>query len=156
MRGVLTEQLSSRALRTLRAELDQRADRLVAETIARGSFDAVSDLARRFPLDVVADLVGLPAEGGETLLALADTGFDSFGPSNARTLVALPDVPKIFGYVASAMSRETSRPAAGAMPSTTPWTRARSPSRKQSTCCWPTWSPAWTPPSTRSAAPSGC
>jgi len=110
MRGVLTEQLSSRALRTLRAELDQRADRLVAETIARGSFDAVTDLARRFPLDVVADLVGLPADGRENLLALADAGFDSFGPSNARTLAALPDVPKIFGYVASSMSRENIAP----------------------------------------------
>lgn len=110
MRGVLIEKLSSRALRALRGELEERADRLVAGTIARGSFDAVADLARRFPLDVVADLFGLPAEGRENLLALADTGFDSFGPSNARTLAALPGVPKIFGYVASSMSRENIAP----------------------------------------------
>jgi cytochrome P450 len=110
MRSILNENLSSRAMRTLRGDLEQRADRLVAGILPRRSFDAVADLARRFPLEVVADLVGLPPEGRENLLVLADAGFDSFGPSNARTLAALPGVPAIFGYVASSMSRENIAP----------------------------------------------
>jgi cytochrome P450 len=110
LRAVLSEQLSPRALRTLRAEIEQQADALVTELVARGEFDAVTDLARRFPVDVVAHLVGLRGGGRAELLSLADAAFNTFGPVNALTQQSWARLPEIGGYVASMMSRDTIAP----------------------------------------------
>ena len=83
LRSVLSEKLAPRALATLRADIAERADRLVADAVAMGSFDAVTDLCERLPVDVVADLIGLAPEGRERLLPGADATFASLGPSTA-------------------------------------------------------------------------
>lgn len=103
LRAVLTDQLAPRALRGLRERITQQADELVAGLVGRGSFDAVRDLAEPFPVSVIADLIGLPAEARDPLLEFADAGFNTFGPMNARTQQALPAVGKLFGYLAEIM-----------------------------------------------------
>ena len=59
------------------------ADELVASLAQRGTFDAVHDLAEVFPMAVFPDLIGLPHEGREHLLAYAAASFNAFGPRNA-------------------------------------------------------------------------
>src|SRR3954449_6768465 len=54
LRAALTENLSPRALRGLKGQIDARADSLVAELVEQGSFDAIDAIARQFPLQVVA------------------------------------------------------------------------------------------------------
>ena len=98
-RSVLSERLAPRALRDLKPEVDRRAAELVERIVAQGSFDAVTDLARRFPLELVADLIGLPAEGRETLLELMDANFNCFGPDNARTRESGPKLGALAEYV---------------------------------------------------------
>lgn len=80
LRGVLAEQLAPRGLGKLRAQISEYAQRLVAEQVARGEFDAVLDISRIFPINVVGDLVGLPMEGREKLQPGADATFAGFGP----------------------------------------------------------------------------
>jgi cytochrome P450 len=98
-RSVLSERLAPRALRELKPEVDRRAAELVGRVVAQGSFDAVTDLARRFPLELVADLIGLPAEGRESLLELMDANFNCFGPDNARTRESGPKLGALAEYV---------------------------------------------------------
>ena len=74
-------ELSVRALRSVEPDLRAKADALVDRLVARGTFDAVGDLARPYTVSVVADLVGLPEEGRSRLLAGSNAGFDRFGPA---------------------------------------------------------------------------
>jgi cytochrome P450 len=84
LRRVLSERLTTKALSGLVKDVEARADELVTELALRGSFDAVKDLAEVFPVTLVADLIGLPQEGRERLLARASAAFNFFGPANQR------------------------------------------------------------------------
>jgi len=90
LRGVLSAKLAPRAIRDLAPDIAQRADKIVDRVIAQGSFDAVQDLAQRFPVEIVGDLIGLPTRGREQLLGLIDANFNCFGPENERTFASLP------------------------------------------------------------------
>ncbi len=110
LRTVLGDQLLPRALRGLAERIADQADQLVAGVIERGRFDAVAELAKRFPVDVVADLVGLGPDRREDLLAFADAAFNTFGPLNARTHASLGTVTGLLDFMQSAMSREALTP----------------------------------------------
>ncbi len=81
-RAVLTRILSPAAARKLRAAFEVEAVRLVDALVARGSFDAIKDLAEAYPLKVFPDAVGLPVAGRERLLAYGNMVFNAFGPHN--------------------------------------------------------------------------
>ncbi|MBS1698919.1 MAG: cytochrome P450 [Actinobacteria bacterium] len=100
LRGVLTEKLSPRALRVLHGGLHEQAQVLVDEVIARGEFDAVHDLARAFPVQVVMDLIGLPRSLGDRALGWAEAAFNAGGPDIARTRDAMPLLEDQFAFLA--------------------------------------------------------
>ncbi|KUN58969.1 hypothetical protein AQJ46_42420 [Streptomyces canus] len=105
LRGVLSARLAPRALRDLAPDITRRAELLVDRLVAKGSFDAVTDLARWFPVEVVGDLIGLPHEGRERLLPLLDANFNCFGPDNARTQASFPRLPELAEYVMAGATR---------------------------------------------------
>jgi cytochrome P450 len=107
LRGVLAEKLARPALRALAAGIEQRAHEIVDGLVAKGSFDAVRNLARRFPVEIVGDLIGLPAAGRESLLPFLDISFNCFGPDNDRTRESLPQLGKLVDYVVANATRET-------------------------------------------------
>lgn len=80
LRNVLGPQLAPRGLHKLRAQIDDYANELVAQQVAAREFDAVHAISRVFPINVVADLLGLPQEGRDTLQPGADAMFAAFGP----------------------------------------------------------------------------
>lgn len=82
-RAVLNRVLSPAVMKGLRDGFAAAAEAKVEELLARGSFDAVPDLAEAFPLSVFPDAVGLPREGREHLLPYAGVVFNAFGPPNA-------------------------------------------------------------------------
>lgn len=106
-RSVLASRLAPRAIKELQPQIEAQAQEVVAHVVAQGSFDAVRDLARPFPLSVVCDLIGLPAEGREQLLELVDAQFNCFGPDNALTREAGPKVAQLAQYVMVNASRES-------------------------------------------------
>ena len=110
LRGVLADQLLPRALRGLGDRIAAQADELVADAVSRTSFDAISEIARRFPVDVVADLVGLGPDRRQDLLEFADAAFNTFGPFNARTQASLATVTGLLDFMQSAMSRDALAP----------------------------------------------
>lgn len=81
-RGVMGRVLSGPAVRTLREKFELEAERLVEGLVSRGTFDAVADLAIAYPLKVMGDAVGVPAEGRKCLLPFSNMLFNSFGPEN--------------------------------------------------------------------------
>ena len=98
LRKVLMERLSPRALRGVTADIDAVADRMVAELVERGAFDAMDDLARALPLTVVADLIGVQGPVRENMLVWGEAAFNCLGPMNARTAQSFPIAGELFQW----------------------------------------------------------
>jgi cytochrome P450 len=105
LRSALTENLSPRALRKLKASIDQKADDLVAGLVERGSFDAISDLARELPLQVVLDLIGVQGDVRDKILDWGAAAFNVLGPMNERTAQNFPLAGELFHW-ATTLQRE--------------------------------------------------
>ncbi len=98
MRRVLRRPLMAAAVRELSPALVAEAEDLVEGLVSRGSFDAVTDLARHLPLTIISSLVGIPESGRERMLEWAAATFDAMGPDNDRTRAALPLTMEMFNY----------------------------------------------------------
>lgn len=99
LRKVIERPVTPKALNQLRDRVQAEAANLVERLWKQRSFDAAIDLAQYLPVTVVSDLVGLPEEGRERMLAWAPANFDCFGPlSSERTLAAFPIVGEMVDY----------------------------------------------------------
>ncbi|WP_200933868.1 MULTISPECIES: cytochrome P450 [unclassified Rhodococcus (in: high G+C Gram-positive bacteria)] len=101
LRGVLADRLGPRAIRSLSGPIREQADALVESLVERGTFDAVTDLARVFPPTIIADLVGLPGEIRPQLLEWGDAVFNTLGPLNDRSMNVMPVVGDQFQWLYS-------------------------------------------------------
>jgi cytochrome P450 len=88
-RKVLMRSLGHDALAAVRDRIDEHAERLIDRLLEAGWFDAAQDFASYLPLAVVADLVGLRADGNR-LLRWGAASFESLGPLNRRVVRAGP------------------------------------------------------------------
>lgn len=109
-RAVLNKVLSPAIVRGLRERFAAEADRLAADLVRRGRFDAVADLAEVFPLIVFPDAVGLQEDGREHLLAYAGLAFNAFGPPNELRRKALETAGPHVAWVTDQCRRENLRP----------------------------------------------
>src|SRR5689334_8613806 len=82
-RAVLSKVLSPTVMKQIRDRFMRAAETKVDELVARGSFDAITDLAQAYPLSIFPDAMGLQAEGREHLIPYASVVFNAFGPPNA-------------------------------------------------------------------------
>ena len=67
MRKIISRGFTPRAVERLRAELNERAQRIAAEAAAEGSGDFVLQVARELPLLAIAELLGVPLEDRDKL-----------------------------------------------------------------------------------------
>ena len=105
-RRVLSRVLSADAVKALRTRFQRDADEMVAALIARGTFDAVPDLAEAYPLQVFPDAVGMPRENRRHLLPYGNMVFNSFGPRNAFFEDAVLDAARVLEWVQAQSQRE--------------------------------------------------
>ena len=107
-RSVLNRILSRKAMRTIRADFERFAVALVDELVERGTFDAVQDLAWRFPAKVLPDAVGITASGREHLALYSAMYFNNRIPGNrlADESAATASDAHSLDWVAMACSRE--------------------------------------------------
>ncbi len=98
LRAALTENLSPRALRGLKGRIEAKADTLVAELVERGSFEAVDALARAFPLEVVADLIGFTGHARDNMLRWGQAAMQVLGPMNQRTAENFPVAGELYAW----------------------------------------------------------
>ncbi|SFI78909.1 MULTISPECIES: cytochrome P450 [Microbacterium] len=98
LRATLSANLTPRALRGLGETIEAKADTLVAELATRGSFDAIDDLARAFPLEIVADLIGFTGTVKANMLRWGQAAMEVIGPMNPRTQENFPIAGELYGW----------------------------------------------------------
>jgi len=109
-RKLMDRVLSPAAVRALRAEFARAADALIDDLLARGSFDAVRDLAEAYPLTVFPDAVGMPPENRRFLLPYGNMVFNSFGPRNEFFEAAVRDAAPVLQWVQAQSQRDALAP----------------------------------------------
>lgn len=105
-RKLMDKVLSPAVIRGLRDAFAAAAEALTDDLLARGSFDAVRDLAEAYPLAVFPDAVGMPAENRRFLLPYGNMVFNSFGPRNSYFDAAVADAEPVLAWVQAQSKRE--------------------------------------------------
>jgi cholest-4-en-3-one 26-monooxygenase len=62
LRSIISRGFTPRAIGALEEALEERARRIVREAVAAGSGNFVEQVASQFPLEVIGDMLGIPAE----------------------------------------------------------------------------------------------
>ena len=106
LRATLSANLTPRALRGLKVTIDEKADKLVAELVATGSFEAIDSLARAFPLDIVADLIGFGRHVKDNMLRWGQAAMQVIGPLNHRTQESFPIAGELYGWCSSVTAED--------------------------------------------------
>jgi cholest-4-en-3-one 26-monooxygenase len=66
-RSIISRGFTPRAINALEEALEERAERIVREAVAAGSGNFVDQIASQFPLEVIGDMLGIPAEDRQKL-----------------------------------------------------------------------------------------
>ena len=109
-RAVLSKVLSPAVMKRLRDGFMAAAEAKVDELVARGSFDAIPDLAEAYPLSVFPDALGLQPEGREHLIPYASLVFNAFGPPNELRQQAIERSEPHQAYVTAQCQRDNLTP----------------------------------------------
>ncbi|SDS99524.1 cytochrome P450 [Microlunatus soli] len=110
LRAVMNERLAPRVLDDFRANVRRQADTMVRALVGRRSFDAVEELAKAFPVAVLLDLIGLPDDGRDKVLAWADGTFNAFGPDNELFRASLASQQDKMEYLESVVASDRLTP----------------------------------------------
>ncbi|WP_073952734.1 cytochrome P450 [Streptomyces kebangsaanensis] len=113
LRATLTENLSPRALRGLKGQIEAKADALVAELVEKGSFEAIDALARAFPLEVVADLIGFTGHVRDNMLRWGQAAMQVLGPMNQRTAENFPVAGELYGWCSEVKAEDLAEGSVG-------------------------------------------
>ncbi|MFI0468334.1 cytochrome P450 [Saccharopolyspora sp. 5N102] len=109
-RQAMGKVISAGTVRGFRDTFRAEAETLADELVARGHFDAVTDLAERYPLKVFPDAVGLPTEGREHLLPYGGLAFNAFGPRNDLLEQALAKAAPVQEWIWAGCQRDALAP----------------------------------------------
>lgn len=109
-RGLMNRIVSPVALKALRPVWQAKADALVETLVARRTFDAVTDLAEIYPMQIFPDTIGLPVEGREHLMPYATAVFNGFGPRNAVFERGMEQAKDAMVWIANVCRRENLSP----------------------------------------------
>jgi len=85
LRGLLTKAFSNRSIEDMRPRIQEIVDQTLDQAMARGRMDLIADFARRLPVTVICDLLGIPENDRQM--------FFTDGGAGARLLEPLP-VPR--------------------------------------------------------------
>lgn len=110
-RAIIIGPLTPAALRGIRGEIQEEAERVVERACERQVVDAVTELAEQLPMSIVATRVGIPGVERRSMLRWAASVFDCIGPlDKPRTREALAELDHFGRFVAENSSRETVAP----------------------------------------------
>ncbi len=109
-RGIMNRIVSPAALKWLRPIWQAKADALVEMLVTQRTFDAVTDLAEIYPMQIFPDTIGLPVEGRENLMPYATAVFNGFGPRNAVYERGMEQAKDAMVWIANVCRRENLSP----------------------------------------------
>lgn len=107
MRRALTGVINPGTVRGLRSDFTAPAVRIIDELSKGSEFDAITDLAEKYPIQVFPDAVGIPLEGREHLLPYGNMVFNAFGPENYIYQQAFAEGDEHARVVMNACKRES-------------------------------------------------
>lgn len=110
VRRALTSVLTAKNIRKLRDLFESKAVELVDRVVELGTFDAVEDFAKPFPLRVFPDAVGLVDENRDLLIAYGRMVFDGMGPRNAVYDQVMADADRTVEWITAQCRRDALRP----------------------------------------------
>jgi len=76
--------LAPKTIRAMRETFAAHARAVIEPLVGAGTCDGMEEIARRYPLEVFPDAVGLAEHGRDHLLAYGGMVFNGFGPRNAH------------------------------------------------------------------------
>ncbi|MEO3785060.1 cytochrome P450 [Actinocorallia sp. B10E7] len=106
LRAALTANLSPRALRGLKGGIDAKADALVERLVGKGSFEAIDELARALPLEVVSDLIGFTGDVRDNMLRWGQAAMQVIGPMNQRTAESFPIAGELYAWCSTVTAED--------------------------------------------------
>jgi cytochrome P450 len=95
-RASIVRRLRLAKLREMQPTSDALAQKLTAEFVERGEFDAATELARPFVSAFVGSMLGISRDIAELAVDASMAGFNSAGALNERTLAAAPVINQLF------------------------------------------------------------
>lgn len=98
LRATLVANLAPRKLITIEEQISTKADALVAKLAQGGDFEAMDALARAFPLEIVADLIGFTGAVKDNMLRWGQAAMEVIGPMNQRTRENFPIAGELYGW----------------------------------------------------------
>ena len=110
LRSVVAAPLNVKGVEEVRPLIENEANELVDRLLAQGTFDAVSEFAQHLPLTIVSQLVGIPEEARERMLAWASATFNSIGPMNQRLVESIPQLMEMSEFNTAHFTRESACP----------------------------------------------
>jgi len=102
--------LAPRSLLYLQEIFDRSAAELATSLVARGSFDAVPDLAEIFPTRVFPEAFGIQEDGRDQLLAYGAMVFNGMGPRNHLFESSMEGAGEVIAWITQQCSRSSLRP----------------------------------------------
>jgi hypothetical protein len=109
-RTVMNRAMSPKNLRALRDGFYHDAVRMIDHAVELGSFDAVVELARPYPLKVFPDAVGIADDGRDILLPYGNMVFNTMGPKNDLYESSLEPVDRVMPWIMERCARAALRP----------------------------------------------
>ncbi|OAV62134.1 cytochrome P450 [Enteractinococcus helveticum] len=98
LRAVLTDNLSPRAMRSMKADIYAKAEQLVKDLATHGSFEGMADMAVAFPVSIVLDLIGIQGDLRAKILPWGEAAFNLLGPMNERSQQSMPIAGELFQW----------------------------------------------------------
>ena len=95
MRGLVSRGFTPRRVSELEPRIRELARRHLDAALERGSLDLIGDLAGRLPMDVISELIGVPAADRDELRRLSDLlvhreeGMDDVPPAGVEAALSL-------------------------------------------------------------------
>ena len=106
LRAVLSSRLAPKALRSLGDYVQNHADKIVEELVAAERFDAVAELAERYTVAVVAELIGVPEDVRGKLLGWGEASLNLVGIENDRYRAAFPVATEMFTWLTGVVTSD--------------------------------------------------
>jgi cytochrome P450 len=106
LRATLTANLTPVRLREIEEKINTKADALVARLAAGGGFEAIDALARAFPLDIVAELIGFTGRAKENMIRWGQAAQEVLGPMNQRTIENFPVAGELYAWCSQVKADE--------------------------------------------------
>jgi cytochrome P450 len=98
LRATLVANLTPRKLRAIEEQIVGKAEALVLKLVQGGGFEAMDALARAFPLEIVANLIGFTGEVKNNMLRWGQAAMEVIGPMNQRTIENFPIAGELYGW----------------------------------------------------------